>query len=274
MEGQEQAGVKRQREDYDSSQTHKRVPVQGESGISGLDMEEFKRSKKIEAGIESVRKIPEKNLRIEEAQNMMFSTTDKKRSRFKINMRGNFRKSKASNLSSKFSRFDQEFVDLIKSKGLEQENGYDEIDDLPTTTRKLYSCPQFVQKELMKRDYTITLKVVENKANRTVSSRAKAEEQDQNEGDKDLRKLQQELKKIELEFKKSDDEIAKAFVSVSGSITDLRKLFSGQEVVTWSYLEDRALTKAKDSMPYKCMIETKGEEEVERRIQFLVTHED
>lgn len=277
MENSQRAGQKRQREDDSQDQGRKRLAVEGDSSkMEDLDVEEFKRQKQIEAGIESVRKIPNSNLMIEDAAKHLFKNVDDKKRRFKISISGQFKQRTAGQLSKQFGKVDQEFVDLIKKGQLDI--GSDEIGDLPSQIKTIYSDSKFVEKELMqKKDYRVTLSIKNTKATRQVSGiEKKNEEEEDNEGDldnEDVRKLQAELKNISLEFGKTDDEIARAFVSVSGSTTDLRKLFKGEPVVQWTYLEDRALTKEKDSIQYKCILDSKGQEEVERRIQFLISHE-
>lgn len=87
------------------------------------------------------------------------------------------------------------------------------------------------------------------------------------------RKLHEKLKAIESKYKKSADEIADIYVKVSGDIDNLERFFQGEHVVVWSYLEDLALTKSEDSMEYKCLIESKGRIEIEKRRKFLLRSE-
>ena len=275
MESYSRAGQKRKREDEEDHDSHKRRAVEPEGQAENLDPEEFKRQKQIEAGIESVRKIPQKNLMIDEAAKHLFKNADDRKQRFKINMNGQFKSRSAGALSKRFGKADQEFVNLIKNS--ETQVGTDDIGDIPATTKNIYSDPKYVEKQMMKKDYIINLSISQAKATRQVKAVEREvsenEEQQEQQENQEVRKLQSELKKIEKEFGKTDDEIARAFVSVSGSLSELRKLFRGEQVVQWNYLEDRALTKNKDSIQYKCILEQKGKEEVDRRIQFLISYQ-
>lgn len=49
----------------------------------------------------------------------------------------------------------------------------------------------------------------------------------------------------------------------------LGKGLKGSGVVTWTYLEDLALTKAEDSPEFQVLIATKGLEEIQVRRDFL-----
>ncbi len=63
------------------------------------------------------------------------------------------------------------------------------------------------------------------------------------------------------------------FVKVSGDTEAIRKHFEGRNVLMWTYLEDLALTKDEGSMEFKCLLEVKGKEEIEKRKAFLLKSE-
>jgi len=75
---------------------------------------------------------------------------------------------------------------------------------------------------------------------------------------------------IEKKYKKSPSEIADVFVKVSGDIGNLQRFFEGEIVPMWTYLEDLALTRPEGSMEYKCLVDSKGKEEIEKRKNFLL----
>lgn len=91
--------------------------------------------------------------------------------------------------------------------------------------------------------------------------------------DEFLASLQEELKEIESRYKKTAHEIAEMFVKVSGDTEAIRKFYDGGDVVMWSYLEDLALTKPEDSMEFRCLLDTKGRAEIEKRKAFLLKSE-
>jgi hypothetical protein len=78
------------------------------------------------------------------------------------------------------------------------------------------------------------------------------------------------LNEIELKYNKTPSEIADVYVKVSGDLANVIKYFEGEQVPTWSYLEDLALTRPEDAMEYKCLLETKGKDEIEKRRDFLL----
>ena len=95
----------------------------------------------------------------------------------------------------------------------------------------------------------------------------KQEEEDQ---DKFFANLHHTLNEIEIKYKKTPSDIADIYVKVSGDIENLIKHIEGQNVPTWSYLEDLALTRPEDSIEFKCLLDTKGKEEIEKRRDFLL----
>lgn len=44
----------------------------------------------------------------------------------------------------------------------------------------------------------------------------------------------------------------------------------GETVPMWTYLEDLALTRPEGSMEYKCLVDSKGKDEIEKRKIFLL----
>ena len=65
-------------------------------------------------------------------------------------------------------------------------------------------------------------------------------------------------------------DISTIFMRVSGDVKRLQDVLDGKpEVIEWNYLEDLALQKSKDSAEYKCLLQTKGQEEIDKRLKFL-----
>lgn len=121
----------------------------------------------------------------------------------------------------------------------------------------------------------VSLEYETNKVRRRVddSNEEELEEEQPDEFMEEYRDLHEKLREIESKYKKPSEEIADIYVKVSGDFNSLERHFQGEDVVIWSYLEDLALTKSEDSMEYKCLIESKGKAEIEKRKRFLLKSE-
>lgn len=78
---------------------------------------------------------------------------------------------------------------------------------------------------------------------------------------------------LELQEKYSDKsiyDIADMFMKVSGDIQALRELLAGNQVTTWDYLEDIALSNSENSQEYRLLLNKKGRDEIEKRKYFLL----
>ncbi|CAI2380511.1 unnamed protein product [Moneuplotes crassus] len=82
-------------------------------------------------------------------------------------------------------------------------------------------------------------------------------------------KLYNSFCKLHKKYHKSFPDIIKSFMKVSGDLKKLNDLFMGNKVVEWTYLEDMALKKPTNSTEYGCLIQSKGEKEIEKRKEFL-----
>ena len=69
---------------------------------------------------------------------------------------------------------------------------------------------------------------------------------------------------------KSVVDLADVFMRVSGDIEAVRGWIEGKRVVEWTYLEDLALGMAENSTEYRCLMTTKGRDEIEKRKRFLL----
>jgi len=65
-------------------------------------------------------------------------------------------------------------------------------------------------------------------------------------------------------------DLAEIFLRVSGDIQAVKDHMEGKRVVEWSYLDDSALTLPEGSAEYRCLVATKGREEIEKRKKFLL----
>jgi len=65
-------------------------------------------------------------------------------------------------------------------------------------------------------------------------------------------------------------DMAELFMKVSGDLNALKNHLQGLRVSEWSYLEDQALAMPESSQEYRCLLTTKGREEVEKRKRFLL----
>ena len=76
-------------------------------------------------------------------------------------------------------------------------------------------------------------------------------------------KIKDILNKLSEKFNKSEEELTEAYVSVSGDIEELTKLLEGKRVTQWTYLDDLALGKQRDSEEFKAILYDKGKDEIE-----------
>eukprot|EP00347_Sterkiella_histriomuscorum_P000807 403374436 len=88
-----------------------------------------------------------------------------------------------------------------------------------------------------------------------------------------FQKLHAAFTQISQEFggTKSIFEITDIFMRVSGDIQAVRDYLNGKRVVEWQYLEDIALSHPESSTEYRCLIATKGRDEVDKRKRFLLS---
>ena len=65
-------------------------------------------------------------------------------------------------------------------------------------------------------------------------------------------------------------DITDVFMKVSGDIQAVKDHLAGNKITTWSYLEDIALSMPENSSEYRCLVSSKGKEEIEKRKYFLL----
>lgn len=189
--------------------------------------------------------------------------------RFKVDL-GKISKSEKNKMSNIFA---QEEIELVKM--LKEEESHDllrEMEEFPVPIESLYA-DERITKGVLGNGICITLDFESNKVRRNIDlSNEKVYEAEDEETIQDdfYRNLHLDLKEIENKYNKPAEEIADVFVKVSGDLTCLIKHFEGEEVPLWTYLEDLALTKPEDSMEYRCLLDTKGREELDKRKQFLL----
>ena len=87
--------------------------------------------------------------------------------------------------------------------------------------------------------------------------------------EKVYRQLYSIFGEISRKYDKEFLDISKVFMKVSGDVTRLKEYYEGNKVMEWTYLEDMALKKNKSSTEYGCLIQSKGEKEIEKRKAFL-----
>ena len=189
-------------------------------------------------------------------------------SRFGFDL-GKISKSFKNKISTIFGQADLEHLQLLK----DEENNEDvqEVEEFPVSMETLYTNSGVTDGQLG-RGVQITLDFETNKVRRRVdiSEEENFDEDERDDGNSYTSKLQQKLAYIEEKYNKSSDEIADIFVKCSGDFDTIERYLEGETIVSWSYLEDLALTKSVDSMEYRCLISTKGKEEIERRKAFMM----
>jgi hypothetical protein len=60
---------------------------------------------------------------------------------------------------------------------------------------------------------------------------------------------------------------------MSGDLNEIERYFEGEDVVLWSYLEDLAMSKPEDSMEFKCLLDCKGKDQIDKRRRFLASEQ-
>mmetsp|Transcript_30006 Transcript_30006/g.26578 ORF Transcript_30006/g.26578 Transcript_30006/m.26578 type:complete len:247 (+) Transcript_30006:97-837(+) len=237
--------------------------------------EETTTIRKLKRGIRNVRKKAPNPAEVAKASKEFFFgvSGDKftSHSRFKTDM-SKISKSGKNKLSSILGQADLSFIQMLKDE--ENLDSLREIDEFPVPTEILYNNPAITDGQLGK-GVKITVEFEKNKVRRNidVSTEVHIEEDDEDKLHDEYKKLHEKLRIIESKYKKPADEIADIFVKVSGDLDNLERYFQGDHVVLWSYLEDLALTKSEDSMEYKCLLESKGKGEIEKRKKFLLRSE-
>jgi hypothetical protein len=219
--------------------------------------EETTNVRKLKKGIKAVRKRLPNPAEVKTASREFFFGVSGDRftskMRFKTDL-GTISKSGKNKMSEILGQHDQEFMQLFE---LEDEEN-------------VYTDPRIIEDRLG-RGVRITLEFEMSKVRRNIT--VDADEDDEEEENEDYKKLHEKLKAIEAKYKKPADEIADVFVKVSGDIVSVERYFQGESVVTWQYLEDLAMTKPEDSMEYRCLVDTKGKAEIEKRRNFLLRSE-
>lgn len=70
-------------------------------------------------------------------------------------------------------------------------------------------------------------------------------------------------------YRRDVEEVHKAFFEFSCNREKLIKFLEGQKVEKWSILEDLALSEDPNSLSYRHVVQTKGENEASKRKMFL-----
>ncbi|CAI2376306.1 unnamed protein product [Moneuplotes crassus] len=192
-------------------------------------------------------------------------------SRFKTDV-GKISHSEKNKLSSILGKADLDFIQLLKEE--ENNDALRELEEFPVPVENIYNNPLITGSQLG-RGVQVTLEFKNNKVRRRVNAEEEQEIEDDQEEEilDDYRHLHEKLREVERKYKKPSEEIADIYVKVSGDFENLERYFQGENVILWSYLEDLALTKSEDSMEYKCLIESKGKSEIEKRKRFLLKSE-
>ena len=173
-------------------------------------------------------------------------------------------KSHENKMSSIFAQADLDFVGMLRDQEF-----LEEIEEFPVSLEALYENEYITQRELG-RGVKITLEFENNKVRRNIDVSEEVLELEDNR----YKKLHEEFQEIEQKYNRSSAEIADIFVKVSGDIVNLKRYLEGEDVPIWSYLEDLALTKPEDSMEYRCLLESKGKDEIDKRKKFLMDPDD
>ena len=88
-----------------------------------------------------------------------------------------------------------------------------------------------------------------------------------------LNLLNEQLKGIKkIESKPSNEQIVEAYVKCSGDISRVRNYLTQnthKKVVTWTPLEDMALTEPDNSLEFQTLLQEKGWQEIVHRRSFL-----
>lgn len=227
--------------------------------------------RKLKKGIKAVRKSKRSTADPKEASKQFFRVTSDQittTNRFTIDV-SKIGTSHKNKMSSIFGKAEQEYLELCKNE--DNTEALDEANEFEFPTETVYTNPRLTQ-ELLGQGVKITLEFENAKVRRNidVSKEVSLEEEDEEDKNEAYKLLHEKLKAIEEKYRKPAEEIADVFVKVSGDFTSLERYFQGENVVLWTYLEDLALTKPEDSMEYKCLMESKGRHEIEKRKNFLL----
>lgn len=201
-------------------------------------------------------------------------------------------------LSDKFNRRDVQFYDLYIKKecgdelarlkdnafplDIDAEQYYNEmeIDDF----NKIFYDDQLIQQKFgrsikiqleLKSESMLIRKVTEDATKVVIHDERELSPQKNQmrdydaDRDPDLLTLDSQLKQFEKQYGKTTEEVADAFVRVSGRLNKMKDYFENRPVVEWNYLEDMALTKPDDSPEFQVLLHTKGFDEIKIRRDFL-----
>lgn len=267
---------KRKSTTYQKTSYHDSVQDENKDSNIMQAREESTAIRKIKRGIKAARKFAQNPAEVKSATNEFFFgvTGDKftTNTRFKTDM-GKISKSSNNKMSKILGQADVEFIHMLRDE--ENHELLREFEEFDFGIETLYTDKR-VTKGLLGKDIHITLEYQNNKVRRNIDVEDEVEfeqEQDEDYEDSYTRNLHDQLKKIEVKYGKSAEEIADIFVKVNGDFSSIIRYFEGEDVMVWNYLEDLALTKPEDSMEYKCLLDSKGKEEIEKRKMFLLRTE-
>ncbi|CDW86198.1 UNKNOWN [Stylonychia lemnae] len=171
-----------------------------------------------------------------------------------------------SRLDSIFSTIDQYLI----AKNSDRKDHLKHYRDIPIPLEKLYKDSDYVKN---RHGHDIQVKIdpyVQNKKKRRQISLIK--DSFGQEEEVLFQRLNQAFASLANEFEgRSIFEITEIFMRVSGDLQAVRDYLQGKRVVEWQYLEDIGLSQPETSTEYRCLITTKGREEVEKRKRFLLS---
>ena len=233
--------------------------------------EESTHVRKLKKGIKAVRKNKKNTADPKEASKQFFRVSSNEittTNRFTIDM-SKIGTSSKNKLSSILGNAEQEYLALCRDE--DNTEALQEANEFEFQTEALYTNPRLTE-ELLGQGIKITLEFENAKVRRNIdaSNEVSLEEEDEEDKNEAYKLLHERLKAIENKYSKPAEEIADMFVKVSGDFNSLERYFEGEHVVLWTYLEDLALTKPEDSMEFKCLMESKGKHEIEKRKNFLL----
>ena len=84
--------------------------------------------------------------------------------------------------------------------------------------------------------------------------------------------LQNRLNELQQKYNKGIDEIHNLFMEASCDVDRLEAFLEGKlqsDLHMWTILEDFALNKDKDSPEYQHLLKVKGQDEINKRLEFL-----
>ncbi len=65
-------------------------------------------------------------------------------------------------------------------------------------------------------------------------------------------------------------DLTEILMKVSGDMGQLRDYLEGKRVTEWTYLEDMALAQSEHTTEYRCLLASRGREELDKRKRFLL----